>query len=104
MLIPFYPCFCHTFYTFRSPRQPPACGSVVQPRIPEKSLFQVCKYTIYLINPQFANIFFHFRHPRDTLPQEKIYPSVCECHIYEGENETYIEASVENSGSILYDK
>ena len=23
---------------------------------------------------------------------------------YEGENETYIEASVENSGSILYDK
>ena len=24
--------------------------------------------------------------------------------IYEGENETYIEASVENSSSILYDK
>lgn len=24
--------------------------------------------------------------------------------VYEGENETYIEASVENSGSILYDK
>lgn len=24
--------------------------------------------------------------------------------IYEGENETYIEASAENSGSILYDK
>lgn len=39
MLIPFYPCFCHTFYTFRSPRQPPACGSVVQPRIPEKIAF-----------------------------------------------------------------
>lgn len=26
------------------------------------------------------------------------------CHMYEGENETYIEASVENSSSILYDK
>lgn len=25
-------------------------------------------------------------------------------HMYEGENETYIEASVENSSSILYDK
>lgn len=25
-------------------------------------------------------------------------------HKYEGENETYIEASVENSSSILYDK
>lgn len=24
--------------------------------------------------------------------------------LYEGENETYIEASAENSGSILYDK
>lgn len=24
--------------------------------------------------------------------------------VYEGENETYIEASAENSGSILYDK
>lgn len=24
--------------------------------------------------------------------------------MYEGENETYIEASAENSGSILYDK
>lgn len=24
--------------------------------------------------------------------------------VYEGENETYIEASVENSSSILYDK
>ncbi|WP_418679308.1 hypothetical protein, partial [Alistipes communis] len=34
-----------------------------------------------MINPQFANIFFHFRHPRGTLPQEKIYPSVCEYHI-----------------------
>lgn len=26
------------------------------------------------------------------------------CCLYEGENETYIEASVENSSSILYDK
>lgn len=26
------------------------------------------------------------------------------CMFYEGENETYIEASAENSGSILYDK
>lgn len=25
-------------------------------------------------------------------------------HTYEGENETYIEASAENSGSTLYDK
>lgn len=25
-------------------------------------------------------------------------------YLYEGENETYIEASVENSSSILYDK
>lgn len=24
--------------------------------------------------------------------------------LYEGENETYIEVSVENSGSVLYDK
>lgn len=30
---------------------------------------------------------------------ENIFPV-----IYEGENETYIEASVENSSSILYDK
>lgn len=30
-----------------------------------------------------------------------ITASLC---IYEGENETYIEASVENSSSILYDK
>ena len=27
-----------------------------------------------------------------------------ECPFYEGENETYIEASAENSGSTLYDK
>lgn len=32
----------------------------------------------------------------------EIYKSIKD--IYEGENETYIEASVENSSSILYDK
>lgn len=31
--------------------------------------------------------------------ESALYPK-----IYEGENETYIEASAENSGSILYDK
>lgn len=30
--------------------------------------------------------------------------SVTEAEMYEGENETYIEASAENSGSTLYDK
>lgn len=30
--------------------------------------------------------------------------SVNKWEVYEGENETYIEASVENSSSILYDK
>lgn len=36
---------------------------------------------------------------------DKIYPAdKGEEELYEGENETYIEASVENSSSILYDK
>ncbi|WP_417013988.1 hypothetical protein, partial [Alistipes sp.] len=49
-------------------QRPSARGPVVLPRIPEKSLFQVCKYTIYLINPQFANIFFHFSAPTEHPP------------------------------------
>lgn len=36
--------------------------------------------------------------------QEKILTIPEVTVIYEGENETYIEASAENSGSILYDK
>lgn len=32
------------------------------------------------------------------------YAIAAACILYEGENETYIEASVENSSSILYDK
>ena len=71
MLIPFYPCFCHTFYTFRSHGNRPPAGRSFSLGFRKKSLFQVCKYTIYLINPQFANIFFHFRHPRGPLPQKK---------------------------------
>lgn len=39
----------------------------------------------------------------ERLPQEKFRYSV-EYILYEGENETYIEASAENSGSTLYDK
>ena len=34
----------------------------------------------------------------------EIYTKIQDTFIYEGENETYIEASAENSGSILYDK
>lgn len=36
--------------------------------------------------------------------QKKPAPETLRPDSYEGENETYIEASVENSGSILYDK
>lgn len=32
------------------------------------------------------------------------WTTIISAAIYEGENETYIEASVENSSSILYDK
>lgn len=32
------------------------------------------------------------------------FSGIWEAKNYEGENETYIEASAENSGSILYDK
>lgn len=35
---------------------------------------------------------------------KKIIPVIRPVGTYEGENETYIEASVENSSSILYDK
>lgn len=44
-----------------------------------------CQVYFYLVRKLFA------RHLMNT-------------EIYEGENETYIEASVENSSSILYDK
>lgn len=36
--------------------------------------------------------------------KRKLFSPPDNLFIYEGENETYIEASVENSGSILYDK
>ena len=39
-----------------------------------------------------------------TAPNDKKVLVAYFSHSYEGENETYIEASVENSGSILYDK
>ena len=39
-----------------------------------------------------------------TLPVVKKVPAEEIVTSYEGENETYIEASVENSSSILYDK
>lgn len=41
-----------------------------------------------------------------TIPNIKKFPppKYFKKNIYEGENETYIEASVENSSSILYDK
>ena len=32
------------------------------------------------------------------------FGAVCDTVIYKGENETYIEASAENGGSVLYDK
>lgn len=35
---------------------------------------------------------------------KKIFTLLALAACYEGENETYIEASVENSSSILYDK
>lgn len=38
---------------------------------------------------------------KDTRKKDSAWPSGI---FYEGENETYIEASAENSGSILYDK
>lgn len=37
-------------------------------------------------------------YPADKGEEELLH------NVYEGENETYIEASAENSGSILYDK
>ena len=47
----------------------------------------------------------------DGMPGELFFeenvgdgPTVLDDSDYEGENETYIEASVENSSSILYDK
>lgn len=41
----------------------------------------------------------------DGVPAKKEFPPPEGTRTgYEGENETYIEASVENSGSILYDK
>ena len=42
-------------------------------------------------------------YPRNTAQNEKA-ASKRKIAVYEGENETYIEASAENSGSILYDK
>lgn len=50
-----------------------------------------------------------YRHPDDpiTLDELKSFLWAAATHLrgqYEGENETYIEASAENSGSILYDK
>lgn len=39
-----------------------------------------------------------------TLSPEKRGTHRLKDWVYEGENETYIEASVENSSSILYDK
>lgn len=35
---------------------------------------------------------------------KKIILQSARIKIYEGENETYIDVSVENSGSVLYDK
>ena len=42
-----------------------------------------------------------YREKRKKSPPEMNEPAG---NVYEGENETYIEASVENSSSILYDK
>ena len=39
-----------------------------------------------------------------TVVMEKVAVPMSFERMYEGENETYIEASAENSGSILYDK
>ena len=39
-----------------------------------------------------------------TVPRRKKMEKETPYAIYEGENETYIEASAENSGSTLYDK
>lgn len=40
----------------------------------------------------------------DKIAGRKNFTRHLRNHLYEGENETYIEASVENSSSILYDK
>ena len=40
----------------------------------------------------------------DIRRQKKLSIKELAGHLYEGENETYIEASAENSGSTLYDK
>ena len=42
--------------------------------------------------------------PVTRLELENIWRANYVRYTYEGENETYIEASAENSGSILYDK
>lgn len=41
---------------------------------------------------------------REFEIDKKRWRSYAEDYFYEGENETYIEASAENSGSTLYDK
>ncbi len=45
-----------------------------------------------------------FEEDKDEYTAENIFYVPTEARWYEGENETYIEASAENSGSILYDK
>lgn len=54
-----------------------------------------------------SNFFIHFQFNgfKTFRKIEKIPPPIIfGKKIYEGENETYIEASAENSGSTLYDK
>lgn len=53
-----------------------------------------------------SNFFIHFQFNgfKTFRKIEKIPPPIIFGKKYEGENETYIEASAENSGSTLYDK
>lgn len=60
------------------------------PRFPPQRVFRCANIVTILFFPKYT---------AKKLPGHETDPA-----IYEGENETYIEASVENSSSILYDK
>lgn len=59
----------------------------------------------YNLNPKYQNVgIARGGEIAVNLQSNKKTPNLIFRPFYEGENETYIEASAENSGSILYDK
>lgn len=63
---------------------------------PETTPLRICGDTLYISGTSYGYV---------TLPDLKSFLRNGKPQpIYRGENETYIEASAENSGSVLYDK